>query len=163
MTVVQLITDPALQTLAEPERHALVMPSGCECGMCAPTRARRRGKSRRYTEPVSLPAALEKENIAARPGMVEQHRACLSAMLALVSQVVTDEPQEDLGAPELGLPLVLFAGELAAAIQPDQFRGQLPASLTRDCEQTIATATLTAAGCLSGLVDAVQALSVLTR
>lgn len=57
----------------EPDRHALVVPD-CECGTCPPTWARRRGKSRRFTEPVTLVAALAKEDAAARPGMVERHR-----------------------------------------------------------------------------------------
>jgi hypothetical protein len=39
-----------------------------------------------------------------------------------------DEDYEDLGAPELGLPLVLCAGELAAALQPGQFRRSFPAT-----------------------------------
>ena len=37
----------------EPTRHRLVIPD-CDCGMCAPTWARRRGKSKRFTEPVTL-------------------------------------------------------------------------------------------------------------
>ena len=49
------------------------------------------------------------------------------------------------------------------AARPDEFRRDLPASLIHDCEETITTATLTAAGCLAGLVEAVQALSALTR
>jgi len=155
MTVTEMITPPA--------SHALIMPGGCECGMCAPTWARRRGKSRRHSEPVTLADALARESAAARPGMIEQHRICLTAMLALVSNVIADEPDDDLGTPELGLPLVLFAGELAAVLQPGQYRADLPASLIRDCEQTITTATLTAASCLAGLVEAVQALSALTR
>jgi hypothetical protein len=163
MTVAEMTTIPGPRALAEPERHALVMPAGCECGMCAPTWARRRGKSSRYSEPVTLLAALRRENAAARPGMIEQHRACLAAMLSLVTNVIAAEPDDDLGTPELGLPLVLFAGELAAAVQPDEFRGELPAGLIHDCEQAITAATLAAAGCLAGLVEAVQALSALTR
>ena len=163
MTVAQMTAIPGHRALAEPGRHALVMPAGCECGMCAPTWARRRGKSRRYSEPVTLLAALRRENAATRPAMIEQHRACLTAMLALISDVIAAEPDDDVGTPELGLPLVLFAGELAAAVQPDEFRDQLPADLVHDCEQAITKATLAAAGCLTGLVEAVQALSALTR
>ncbi len=57
--------------------------------------------------------------------------------------------------------MLMFAGELAAAIQPGEFRDQLPANLVAACEQAVTTATATAAGCLAGLVDAVQALSAL--
>lgn len=145
----------------EPERHMLAMPEDCDCGMCTPTWARRKGKSRRYSEPVTLAAALSRENAAARPAMVARHCACLAALLAAAGQVIAGEPQDDLGTPEIGLPLMLFAGELAAAIQPDSYRSELPDDLVRTCEQTITTATLAAAGCLSVRVEAVQALSAL--
>lgn len=151
---------PADTVITEPERHALVMPGDCDCGMCAPTWARRRGKSRRFTEPVTLADALARENPAARPSMVAQHCACLTAMGSTISRETTAE-DDDLGAPELGLPLVLFAGELAAALQPGQYRSELPANLVQACEQTVTAATLTAAGCLAGLVETVQALSAL--
>jgi hypothetical protein len=152
---------PAATVITEPERHALVMPEDCDCGMCVPTWARRRGKSRRNPEPVSLADALTRENPAARPGMVAQHCACLTMLTSAVSRIAAGEQPDDLGTPELGLPLVLFAGELAAALQPGQFRNDLPDDLVRACEQTVTTATLTAAGCLAGLVETVQALSAL--
>ena len=151
----------AATVITQPERHALVMPEDCDCGMCVPTWARRRGKSRRHSEPVSLTDALTRETPAARPAMVAQHCACLTVLASAVSQAAADRQPDDLGAPELGLPLVLFAGELAAALQPGQFRSELPADLVRACEQTVTTATLTAAGCLTGLVETVQALSAL--
>ena len=131
--------------------------------MCAPTWVRRRGKSRRFTEPVTLAAALTRENPAAWPAMVAQHCACLAAMASAVGRVIAAEPHDDLGAPELGLPLVLFAGELAAVLQPGQFRSDLPSTLVQTCEQTVTTSTLAAAGCLAGLVETVQALSALAR
>ena len=53
----------------------------CGCGTCGPTWARRRGKAWRFTEPVTLVAALELEDAAARPGMVEQQRTCLAGMV----------------------------------------------------------------------------------
>ncbi len=118
MTVAEMIAAPERRALPSPQRHALIMPDGCECGMCAPTWARRRGKSRQYSEPVTLAAALTRESAAAQPGIIEQHRTCLMAMLVLVSNVIAAEPDDDLGTPELGLPLVLFAGELAAALEP---------------------------------------------
>jgi hypothetical protein len=152
---------PAATVITEPERHALVMPQDCDCGMCAPTWARRRGKSRQFSEPVTLAAALTRENPAARPGMVAQHCACLTAMTSAISCEAAAEEPDELGSPELGLPLVLFAGELAAALQPGQFRGELPGNLVQVCEQTVTTATLAAAGCLAGLVETVQALYAL--
>jgi hypothetical protein len=151
---------PVATVTTEPERHALVMPADCECGMCTPTWARRRGKSRRFTEPVTLAAALARENPAARPAMVAQHCACLTVMTSAISRD-TAEDHDELGSPELGLPLVLFAGEPAAALQPGQFRSELPGSLVQACEQTVTTATLASARCLAGLVETVQALSTL--
>jgi hypothetical protein len=151
---------PPAMVLTEPERHALVMPEDCDCGMCVPTWARRRGKSRRHAEPVSLADALGREKPAAWPSMIAQHCACLTALAAAVSRSA-DAELDDLGAPELGLQLVLFAGELAEGLQSGQFRGELPDDLVRAGEQTVTAATLTAAGCLAGLVETLQALSAL--
>jgi hypothetical protein len=152
---------PPATMITEPERHTLAMPEDCDCGMCTPTWARRKGKSRRFTEPVTLTAALQRENATARPAMVAQHCACLAAMVAAAGRIIAAEPHHDLGTPEIGLPLVLFAGELAAALQPGQFRNELPAELIQASEQTVTTATLAAARCLSGLAETVQAFSAL--
>ena len=65
----------------------------------------------------------------------------------------------DLGRPEVGLSLVLFAAELASALRPDEFRDQLPTEQVAACEQTVTAATLAAAGCVAGLMEAVQILS----
>jgi hypothetical protein len=146
----------------DPDRHALVLP-GCECGTCAPTWARRRGKSRRFSEPVTLVAALEREDAVARPGMVEQHRECLEQMTAVVDRVIAVTVRDDLSRPGGGLALVMFAAELASAVRADEYRGELPAGLVRACEQTVTAATLAAAGCLSGLVEMMQVLSALVE
>jgi hypothetical protein len=143
---------------AVPTRHGLVMPD-CNCGMCAPTWARRRGKSKRFTQPVTLVAALEAEDAACRPGMVERHRECLSSMVCAVDGLLAVTAWDDLGRPEVGLTLVLFAGELASAVRPGEFRAELPAGLVAASEQTVTAATLAAAGCVAGLVDAVQVLA----
>lgn len=146
--------------VTEPGRHALVMPD-CECGTCGPTWARRRGKSGRFTQPVTLVAALEKEEPSARPGMVERHRACLSEMAGAADGVIAVTPRDDPGRPGVGLALVLFAGELASAVRPDEFRGELPAGLVAACEQAVTAATLAAAACLAGLVEMAQLLAAL--
>jgi hypothetical protein len=153
---------PVATVSTEPERHTLVMPGDCECGMCAPTWARRRGKSRRFTEPVTLADAMARENPASWPAMAAQHCACLTVMTSAITRDAGEE-HGGLGSPELGLPLVLFAGELAAALQPGQFRSDLPGNLVQVCEQTVTTATLAAAQCLAGLAGTVQALSALPR
>jgi hypothetical protein len=142
----------------EPTRHGLVIPD-CDCGMCAPTWARRRGKSKRFTEPVTLVDALEAADPARRPAMVEQHRQCLSSMTHAVDELLAATSWDDLGRPEVGLSLVLFAAELASALRPDEFRDQLPTEQVAACEQTLTAATLAAAGCVAGLMEAVQILS----
>ncbi|MBV8996129.1 MAG: hypothetical protein JO287_21065 [Pseudonocardiales bacterium] len=147
---------------ADPDRHALVLPE-CECGTCAPTWARRRGKSRRFSDPVTLVAALEREPVVARPGMVEQHRECLAQMTAVVDQVIAVTSRDDLSRPGAGLALVMFAAELASAVREDEYRGELSAGLVRACEQAVTAATLAAGACLSGLVEMMQVLSALVE
>jgi hypothetical protein len=109
---------------------------------------------------VTLAAALEKEDPSARPRMVE-HRACLDAMVCAADRVIVATTRDDPGRTRVGLALVLFAGELASAVQPGELRGQFPAGLVSASEQTVTAATLAAAGCLVGMVEAVQALSLL--
>ncbi len=110
---------------------------------------------------MTLVAALEKEDAAARPGMVGRHRACLSEMVLAADGVIAATQGDDPGRPGVGLALVLFAGELASAVRPDEFRGELPAGLVAACEQEVTAAMLAAAACLAGLVQMVQLLSAL--
>jgi len=72
-------------------------------GQVAWIRSCRRGKARRFTEPVTLVAALEKEDAGARAGMVEQHRACLSEMIGAADGVISATPRDDPGRPGVGL------------------------------------------------------------
>jgi hypothetical protein len=129
--------------------------------MCIPSWARRRGKQKRYSEVVTLTSALDREEPAARPGMVAQHLACLAALTTAAAQAMTDDPGDELGAPEVGLPVLMFVGELAAAIQAGEYRDELPDDLVAACEQVITTSTLTAAVGLAPLTDTFQALSAL--
>jgi hypothetical protein len=76
----------------EPGRYALVMPD-CGCGTCAPMWARRWGKSRRFSDPVTLVAALEREGAAARLGMVKRHRECLEEMTGAADGVIATTPR----------------------------------------------------------------------
>jgi hypothetical protein len=151
----------SVATLAvEPDRHALVVPE-CECGTCPPTWARRRGKSRRFTEPVTLVAAMEREDAAAWRGMVEQHRESLEELAAAVDGVIAVTGRDDPGRPGAGLALLMFAAELASAVRPDEYRGELPAGLVAACEQTVTAAALAAAACLSGFAEVMEALAAL--
>jgi len=145
---------------AGPDRHALVLPD-CECGMCPPTWARRRGKSRRFTEPVTLVAALEREDAAARPGMVEKHRESLAELTGAVDRLIAVTARDDPGRPGAGLALLMWAAELAPAVRPDEYRDELLAGQAGDCEQAVTAAALAAAACLSGFTEMVQALSAL--
>jgi hypothetical protein len=151
---------PTATIATDPDRHALITPD-CDCGLCAPTWARRRGKSRRFSDPVTLAAALEREHPAARAGMVDQHHTCLAAMVSAADELITATPSADPDRAGAGLSLVLFAGELASAIQPDSYRDDLPADLTTACEQTITAAMLAAAATLTGVAEILQILATL--
>jgi len=143
-----------------PDRHALLAPV-CDCGGCPPTWARRRGKSRRYVEPVTLVQALRGEAADCRAGMVDEHRECLATMVELVDQAMTQAAADDLGHPGVGLSLVMFAGELAAALRPTEAGVELPEQLVRVCEQTVTAAMVSAADCLAGLSDMIEAVGEL--
>lgn len=151
---------PSVAARAEPDRHVLVMPN-CECGTCPPTWARRRGKSRRFSLPVTLVEALEREDAPARSGMVQRHRERLEELTAAVEGVISSTAQDDPERPDGGLALLMFAAELASAVRPDEYRGDLPAEQVAACERAVTAATLAAAACLSGFVETMQALSEL--
>jgi hypothetical protein len=157
--------DPGMTTApqipAQPARHVLALPGECDCGMCTPRWMRRRGKQKRYSEPVGLAEAMDREDRAAWPVMVAQHAACLIALTTAAARAVTEDPGGELGTPEIGLPVLMFAAELAAVVQPGDYRDQIPDTLIAASQQAITTATLTAAGCLAGLVDAIQTMSAL--
>lgn len=141
-------------------RFGLVMPD-CDCGMCPPTWARRRGRSKRFTDAVTLVGALEEEDPAHRAAMVTEHHQHLSSLVSAVDKQTTATKWDDPGRPEVGLALVLFAGELASAVRPDEYRTQLPPPLVAACEQTVTAAMLAAAACLAGLMDMMQMLAPL--
>lgn len=154
------MTTARLIPSTEPTRHALAIPD-CGCRTCAPTWARRKGKSKKFTQPVTLVDALDAEDPACRAAMVDQHRQCLTQMSAAVSQLLDNAATDDLGHPEIGLTLLMFAGELASALQPRHYRDTLTAEQIADCEHAITGATLAAAGCVTGFLDAMQLLAQL--
>jgi hypothetical protein len=152
----------SLATVAatEPARHALMTPD-CECGAGAPTWARRRGKSRRFTQAVTLVAALEREDASARAGMVARHRECLARLTAAADGMLSATSRDELERPEAGLALLMFAAELAAAVRPDAYRAELPGELVAACEQAISAATLVASACVSEFAEAFQTVSAI--
>ena len=131
------------------DRYVLVM-SECGCGLCAPTWARRRGRSRRFTEPVTLMMGIEAEPAAARRiQMVQEHRQCLGQLLAAADELLALTSIDDPVRPAAGLGLVMFSGELAAAVRSREFMLEpLPGALRQVCLETVTAAMSTAAGCL---------------
>jgi hypothetical protein len=110
---------------------------------------------------VTLVAALEREDAAARAGMVRRHRESLEELTGAADHVIAVTRRDDPARPGAGLALLMFAAELASAVRPDEYRGQLPAGLVVGCEQAVTAAVLAAAACLSGFVETVQVLSAL--
>jgi hypothetical protein len=131
--------------------------------MCPPTWARRRGKSRRFTEPVTLVAALEREDAAAWRGMLDEHRESLVELTGAVDRLIAVTGREDPDRPGVGLNLLMWAAELASAVRPDECRGDLPGGLVAECEQAVTAAALAAAACLSGFAETVEVLAGLLR
>jgi hypothetical protein len=142
-------------------RHALVEP-GCDCGSCAPTWARRRGKSRRFSEPVTLLMAVEAEP-ARRLEMVREHRDCLAQMVAAVDELLALSRVDDPARPGVGLALVMFGGELASALRADQIVVEpLPEALRLLCAETVSAAMSSAAGCLAALGEVVELVAAMS-
>ena len=141
---------------ADLDRCALVVE--CDCGLCAPTWARRRGKSRRHTEPVTLMMAIEAEPSAARRVvMVREHRFALAELLAAADELLALTTVDDPGRPSVGLALVMFSGELAAALGAQEFVLEpLSDALRLVCLETVTAAMSTAAGCLVMMGEMVE-------
>ncbi len=138
------------------DRCALVVE--CDCGLCAPTWARRRGKSRRFSEPVTLMMAIEAEPSAARRVvMVGEHRFALADLLVAADDLLALTTVDDPERPSVGLALVLFSGELAAALGAQEFVVEpLSDALRLVCLETVAAAMSTAAGCLVMMGEMVE-------
>jgi phage tail sheath gpL-like len=110
---------------------------------------------------VTLVAAMEHEDAAAWRGMVGQHRESLEELTAAADGVIAVTLRDDPGRPGAGLALLMFAAELASAVRPDEYRGELPSGLVAACEQTVTAAALAAAACLSGFAEVMEALAAL--
>ncbi len=141
------------------DRCALVM-SECDCGLCppAPMWARRRGKSRRFTESVTLMMAIEAEpSSARRVQMVQEHRQCLGQLLTATDELLAVTSIDDPARPAVGLALVMFSAELAAALRAGEFVWEpLPEALRLVCLETVTAAMSTAAGCLVKMGEMVE-------
>ena len=141
------------------DRYGLVM-SECDCGLCppAPMWARRRGKSRRFTEPVTLMMAIEAEpSVARRVQMVQEHRQCLGQLLAATDELLALTTIDDPARAVAGLALVMFSGELASALRAREFVAEpLPEALAQVCLETVAAALSSAAGCLVMMTEMME-------
>jgi hypothetical protein len=82
-------------------------------------------------------------------------------MTGAADGVIASGLRDDPERPGAGLALLMFAAELASAVRPDEYRGELPAGLVADCERAVTAAALAAAACLSGFVDVMRVLSAL--
>jgi hypothetical protein len=112
---------------------------------------------------VTLVAALEREDAAAWHGMVEQHVESLEEMTAAIDGANAVTPRDDPGRLGAGMALLMFAAELASAVRPDEYRGELPAGLAAACERAVTAATLAVAACLSGFAEVMQVLAELVE
>ena len=102
---------------------------------------------------------MEREDAAAWRGMVEQHRESLAELTGAVDAVIAVTGRDDPDRPGVGLALLMWAAELASAVRPDEYRGDLPAGLVAACEQAVTAAALAAAACLSGFTETVEVLA----
>ncbi len=94
----------APKAIAQPGRHVLALPEDCDCGMCTPSWMRRHGKQKRYSEPVSLADAIDREDRAAWPVMVAQHAACLIALTSAAARAMTTDPGASSARPRSACP-----------------------------------------------------------
>jgi len=61
--------------------------------------------------------------------MVERHRECLKGMTDAADCLIVSTSLDNPERPGVGLALVMFAAELASAVRPDEYRGELPVGL----------------------------------
>jgi hypothetical protein len=94
---------------------------------------------------------LEQKPASRHDDLVRDHRDALEAMIELSDAVLVSTA---VGAPArgpMGFNLLLFAGELASALRHGEPGARsVDPGLRRTCLETIAAATLNAAGCLVG-------------
>jgi len=143
-------------------RYALVLPE-CDCGFCPPTWARRRGKSRRFTDPVTLMMVLEAEPSAdRRVQMVREHLLCLGQLLAATDGLLGMTTVDDPSRAAVGLTLVMFGGELGSALRAREFVLEpMPQELRQLCTETVTAAMVSAAGCLVMMTEVLEMAGVM--
>ena len=131
-------------------QHDLWFPEPSEALTRAPTWLRRIGKTA-DGQAVTLGMVLEEEPASRREDRIGDHRQALEAMIELSEVVLGSTP---IGAPargSVGFNLLMFAGELASVLAFGELGStSIDLPLRRACLESIAAATLNAAGCLVG-------------
>jgi len=107
--------------------------------------------------------AIEAEPSAARRvQMVQEHRQCLGQLLAATDELLALTTMDDPARPAAGLALVMFSGELAAALRAGEFVLEpLPEALRAVCTETVTAAMSSAAGCLVMMTEVMELASVM--
>jgi hypothetical protein len=130
--------------------HDLWFPEPDEALTRAPTWLRRIGKTA-DGQAVTLAMVLEQEPASGHEDRIGEHRQALEAMIELSEAVLGSTPIGATARGPVGFNLLAFAGELASVLrfgEPGSRSIDLP--LRRACLESIAAATLNAAGCLVG-------------
>jgi hypothetical protein len=127
-----------------PLEEALVHP---------PTWVRGLGPSYHGSEPVTLVMALEEEPAGSHASMIGAHLDILVGWTTMANGLLaTSEPE----APERrgpGFALLVFAAELASALQLEEYTHAVTPEQRVAATEAIAAATLAAAGCLAAMVS----------
>jgi len=130
--------------------HALWFPEPGDVLNRSPTWIRRIGRSD-DGDVVTLGMVLDEEPVARRRERISEHREGLELLIKVSEVVLGSHP---VGAPErggMGFTLLLFAGELASVLAfGEPGSASVDAPLRRACLESIAAASLNAAGCLVG-------------
>ena len=95
--------------------------------------------------------------VARRVVMVREHRFALAELLAAADELLAMTTVDDPARPSVGLALVMFSGELAAALGAQEFVVEpLSDALRLVCLETVTAAMSTAAGCLVMMGEVVE-------
>jgi len=130
--------------------HALWFPEPGDVLSRTPTWIRRIGRTE-DGDVVTLGMVLEGEPLGRRRERIAEHEEGLKLLIKVSEVVLGSHP---VGAAErggMGFTLLMFAGELASVLgvgEPES--ASIDPPLRRACLESIAAATLNAAGCLVG-------------
>ena len=130
--------------------HALWFPEPGDVLNRTPAWIRRIGRTD-DGDVVTLGMVLDEEPVARRRERISEHREGLELLIKVSEVVLGSHP---VGAPErggMGFTLLAFAGELASVLAfGEPGSASVDAPLRRACLESIAAASLNAAGCLVG-------------